>query len=39
MLWMTTQDGATLRDANSRASLTRAVERVRQATIALRPRI
>jgi predicted RNA-binding Zn-ribbon protein involved in translation (DUF1610 family) len=38
MLWMTPQDGALLREANSRDALTRAVERVRQAAIGLRPR-
>ena len=38
MLWMTPEDGATLREANSRDALTRAVERVRQAASALRPR-
>jgi hypothetical protein len=38
MLWMTVEDGASLREANSRDALTRAVERVRQAGSALRPR-
>jgi hypothetical protein len=38
MLWMTTEDGAALREANRRDGLTRAVERVRQAASALRPR-
>jgi hypothetical protein len=39
MMWMTTEDAATLRDANSRDRLTRAVELARQAASALRPRI
>lgn len=39
MFWMTSEDGAALREANSRDALTRAVERVRQAASALRPRI
>jgi len=38
MLWITPEDGSTLRDANSRVTLTRAVERVRQAASALRSR-
>src|SRR5690242_16914711 len=36
MLWMTPEDGATLRDGTSRPGLTRAVERARQAATALR---
>jgi hypothetical protein len=39
MLWMTNEDGAALRDGNSRNHLSRAVERARQAATALRPRI
>ena len=39
MLWMTPEDGSTLRGVNSgNGDLTRAVERVREATMALRPR-
>lgn len=39
MLWMTPEDGAVLRGANPRDSLTRAIERVRQAAMMLPPRI
>ncbi len=35
MLWMTAEDGAMLREANSRDAVTRAVERVRQAATTL----
>jgi hypothetical protein len=39
MLWITPEDGSTLRDVSSREGLSKAVERVRQAASALRPRI
>jgi tRNA(Ile2) C34 agmatinyltransferase TiaS len=38
MLWMTSEDGAALREANSSDGLTRAVERVREAASTLGPR-
>ena len=38
MLWITSEDGASLREANSPDSLTSAVSRVREAASALRPR-
>lgn len=38
MMWMTSQDGASLRDGSSHSQLGRAVERARQAATILQPR-